>query len=143
MQKKKSLYAKFLGFLTKKGKKIKAKNLLSKAFENLSLKLHKPSFFLLTLIFLKLNCFVEVKKISNRRATHFVPFMANSRRRIYLIMKWLVRSVLEDKRRISFDEKLTYEMSNVINSKTAKSVGLKEKNILQALQNRSNSHFRW
>lgn len=141
--KKKSLYSHFLGFLIKKGKKNKAKNILNKAFKDVSIKLNKPMFVLLTTVFLKLNCFVEVRQIRMRRAIHFIPFLANFKRRTYLTIKWLFKTVLEDKRQISFEKKIVSELTSLINDSTSKSLNLKKKNLIQALQNKSNLHFRW
>jgi hypothetical protein len=78
-----------------------------------------------------------------RRAIHFIPFLTNFKRRIYLTIKWLFKTVLEDKRQISFEKKIASELTSLINDSTSKSLNLKKKNLTQALQNKSNLHFRW
>jgi len=139
----KNLYNKFLGFLIKKGNKIGAMKVLNNAFLKVSkktgLSLHK----ILLKLFLKLNSFVEIKKVRIKRSSHFVPFSITLKRRSYLIIKWLMQAILEDKRKISMSEKLFTEIQNTIGNVPSKAVKLRNSNVSQALANRSNIHFRW
>ena len=94
-------------------------------------------------LFLKLNSFVETKKVRIRRSTHLVPFAITLKRRSYLIIKWILLAVKEDIRKISITEKLASEIEQTIGKNASKSVKIRQSNIVSALSNRSNIHFRW
>lgn len=139
----KNLYDKFLGFLVKKGNKISAKLLLNEAFFKVSKKTGLSLSRILLKLFLKLNSFVEVKRIRVRRSSHLVPFSIRLKRRYYLTIKWLLQAVKEDTRKVSMSEKLFLEIANTIKKVPSRSVKLRNLNISQALANRSNIHYRW
>jgi small subunit ribosomal protein S7 len=143
--KKKSfhLYDKFVGFITKNGKKPKAKVIFDSALFNVTQKLKIPLNKLLLKIFLKLNSYIEIKTIKIRKKIHFVPFPTTYKRRIYLVIKWIINATLEDKRKLKFSEKLSLEIFNLIKNKSSKSLKIKKNNFSKALINRSNLHFRW
>jgi small subunit ribosomal protein S7 len=139
----KNLYDKFLGFLVKKGNKISAKHLLNEAFFKVSKKTGLSLSRILLKLFLKLNSFVEVKRIRVRRSSHLVPFSIRLKRRYYLTIKWLLQAVKEDTRKVPMSEKLFLEIANTIKKVPSRSVKLRNLNISQALANRSNIHYRW
>jgi len=139
----KNLYDKFLGFLIKKGNKISAKLLLNEAFFKVSKKTGLSLSRILLKLFLKLNSFVEVKRIRVRRSSHLVPFSIRLKRRYYLTIKWLLQAVKEDTRKVPMSEKLFLEIANTIKKVPSRSVKLRNLNISQALANRSNIHYRW
>jgi small subunit ribosomal protein S7 len=143
--KKKSfhLYDKFVGFITKNGKKPKAKIIFDSALFNVTQKLKIPLNKLLLQIFLKLNTYIEIKTIRIRKQTHFVPFPTSYKRRIYLVIKWIILATIEDKRKLNFSKKLSLEIFNLIKNKSSKSLKMKKNNFSKALINRSNFHFRW
>jgi small subunit ribosomal protein S7 len=137
------LYNKFVGFITKNGKKPKAKVIFDSALFNVTQKLKIPLNKLLLKIFLKLNSYIEIKTIKIRKKIHFVPFPTTYKRRIYLVIKWIINATLEDKRKLNFSEKLSLEIFNLIKNKSSKSLKIKRNNFSKALINRSNLHFRW
>jgi ribosomal protein S7 len=139
----KNLYNKFLGFIIKKGNKIGAKNVLNNAFLAVSKKTGLPLHVILLKLFLKLNSFVEVKRVRVQRSSHLVPFSIRLKRRSYLIIKWLMQAVKEDTRKVSMAEKLFFEIFSTLKSSPSKSVKIRNLNISQALSNRSNIHYRW
>jgi len=139
----KNLYSKFLGFIIKKGNKIGAKNVLNNAFLGVSKKTGLALHIILLKLFLKLNSFVEVKRVRVQRSSHLVPFSIRLKRRSYLIIKWLMQAVKEDTRKVSMAEKLFFEISNTLKKSPSKSVKIRNLNISQALSNRSNIHYRW
>lgn len=141
--KKLHLYDKFVGFITKNGKKPKAKIIFDSALFDVTQKLKIPLNKLLLKIFLKLNSYIEIKIIKIRKKVHFVPFPTNYKRRIYLVIKWIVTAALEDKRKLNFSKKLSLEIFNLIKNKSSKSLKTKKQNLSKALLNRSNFHFRW
>ena len=90
-----------------------------------------------TILNYKQGDFVLEKKV------HFVPFPTTYKRRIYLVIKWIINATLEDKRKLNFSEKLSLEIFNLIKNKSSKSLKIKRNNFSKALINRSNLHFRW
>jgi ribosomal protein S7 len=138
------LYKKLLGILNKKGLKKKAKYILDFALSKVSYKLNIKSSDILVGIFLKLNTFVEVKKIFLRKRVLFVPFYASIERRLFLIAKWLFLGALVNKKKIKFKYKLLNEILLLLtNKKKSKAFKIKKLNIKKALQNRANTHYRW
>lgn len=138
-----SLYDKFMGFLIKKGKKTIAKKILEDAFSLLSKRLKTAKNIIFLRVFLKLNTFVEIKKVQIRKRSFFVPFSITLKRRSYLVIKWLLQSVKEKKDKVSISQKLAEEIFEVLTKTKSKTSTLKKLNNNQAFLNRSNSHFRW
>jgi ribosomal protein S7 len=140
---KKTLYNKLIGFITKKGNKTSSLKIVNEAFfkvsTNTNLSMHK----IVLQLFLKLNSFVEVKKVRVKRSFHLVPFQITLKRRSYLIVKWLMQAVKSDKRNITTIEKLAFEIEQTLKTDTSKSLKLRNLNITSALANRSNLHYRW
>jgi ribosomal protein S7 len=107
-----NIYENLLGVIIKNGKKSVARRLLSNIFFKLNFFFEKPVYYLL-LKFLKiLNIFVETKVVKIKRSRYVVPFSITLNRRIYLITKWLLFVVRNNKERISFVEKFTGSLSN-------------------------------
>ena len=136
-------YFKFLGCFTKKGNKNKAKKLLDRAFLLLSKKTGFSTNKILFYLFLKLNVFIEIKKVRVKRNFHLVPFPIKFKRRIYLVLKWVYSSILEDRRKISLADKIYLELFKIMMNLPSKSLKQKNNNLSQAFFNRSNSHYRW
>jgi ribosomal protein S7 len=138
-----NLYNKLLGFLIKKGNKNKAKKIIDKAFLIVSKQTGYSLIFLLFKLFLKLNVFVEAKTIRIKRRSHVVPFSLSLKRRSYLIIKWLMKAIIENKKKIPIVYKISEEILYIINNSSSKAIKLRNLNNTQALANRSNIHFRW
>ena len=140
---KRNFYEIFLGLLIKDGQKVQAKNILDTAFSVVSKQTKLSTNSILLRIVLYLNSFVEIKKIKSKRSTHFVPFPLNTKRKFYLIARWVLDSVSEDRRRVDFSTKLSDEILNIVLKKSSKSLLKKKLNFKQSIQNKSNTHFRW
>lgn len=141
----KNFYNTFLGLLVKDGNRVSAKNLLDKTFV-LILKAVKIPFNLIILkIIVLLNTFVEVKQLKKyKKFSYQVPFPISLKRKLYLSVKWIISSSLEDKRKVSFSEKISQEIFLLITNKSiSKSYKKKSKNLDLAMANKSNVHFRW
>ncbi len=137
------LYKKFLGLLLKNGCKSKAKKILDKAFLIL-LKITKKSFsYLLALIFIKLNVFVEAREIKIRQNKYFVPFPLTLKRRYYLIIKWILKAILLNKQKQSMVKKIVSEFLLIYRNLSSKTFEYKKINNTNAYLNRSNMHYRW
>jgi len=140
---KTNLYNKLLGFLIKKGNKLKAKKIIDTAFLQVSKKTGHSLSFLLFKLFYKLNIFVESKTIRVKRSSFIVPFSINLKRRSYLIIKWFMKVVLENKKKTSISKKIAEEIFLILKTPSSKVLKLRTLNNTQALANRSNIHFRW
>lgn len=138
-----SLYYKFWGFLTKKGNKLKAKKILDYAFLEVYKKTNYSREESLVKLFIKLNSFVEVRKVRIRRKFVLVPFPIRLRRRSYLVVKWIMQSVKSGNKKSSLSKKLTQEILNVLTKSKSKSRSLRKLNFSKALANKSNTHYRW
>jgi ribosomal protein S7 len=143
MRLKNSVYGKFVGILMKKGKKLQSKRILDGAFQQVGLRLGISVESIIMQLLLKLNTFVELRKIRFRRSSHDVPFAVDSNRGLYLVVRWLLESVKEDKRHLSTKEKLVFEILNTLTTSNSKTLRKKESNFLSSIKSRSNSHFRW
>ena len=141
---KKTFYTKLLGFLTKKGKKSIARKILNNDFLNVAIQTNLSLYIIFIKVFFSLNSFVETKKVKIKRTSHIVPFGIHFKRRSYLIIKWLLEVVNQDKRKVSTSKKLATELLNIVMNKTiSKAMSKKTQNISQAINNRSNIHYRW
>jgi ribosomal protein S7 len=138
-----NLYSKILGFITKKGKKVVARKLLSYSLFNVGLFFNKPIYYILLKFFKKINIFIETKIVKIKRSRYIVPFPINLNRRIYLIIKWLVFVISKNKERISFSKKFAKQIIAVYSNQKSEIINLKNLNISQAVLNRSNIHYRW
>jgi len=140
---KTTLYNKLIGVLTKQGNKTAAVKIINSAFlkvsKNTTLSMNK----ILLKLFLKLNSFVEVKKVRVKRSFHLVPFQITLKRRSYLIIKWLLQVIKTDTRNISISDKLAFEIEQTLKSDNSKLLNLQTLNTTLALANRSNIHYRW
>ena len=141
--KSKTLYKKFLGFLIKKGNKTVAKNILDRTFFTVSKATGLSMHVLMLKLFLNLNSFVEVKKVRIGRRSLLVPFSINLKRRSYLIVKWLMQAIKENKKKTSLSIRLSEEILQVLQGSNSGAKKLRNLNISQALANRSNIHYRW
>jgi len=96
----KTVYLKFIGLLIRQGKKKCSKKILDTSFQIVSRKLNLPLELIFVKLFLKLQCFLEIKKRKLGKNFHLVPFPIKHRRQNFLKMKWLLQSVNEDIRKI-------------------------------------------
>ena len=141
----KGFYNTFLGLLIKNGNLVSAKTLLDNVFSIILTTIKVPFNIIILKIVLLLNTFVEVKQIKKyKKFNYSVPFPTTLKRKIYLSVKWIINSALEDKRRLPFFEKLSHEIVLLITNKSvSKSYKKKQKNVELAMANKSNLHFRW
>jgi ribosomal protein S7 len=140
---KTTLYNKLLGVLTKQGNKTAAVKIINSAFLKVSKSTTLSMNKILLKLFLKLNSFIEVKKVRVKRSFHLVPFQITLKRRSYLIIKWLMQVIKTDSRNISISDKLAFEIEHTLKSENSKLLNLQTLNTTLALANRSNIHYRW
>jgi len=142
MLKNKSIYSRFLGSLTKKGSKINAKRILDSSLIKAYKKTKIAPFTIVHKTFSRLNLFLEIKRIKIRKNLHLVPFPLTSKRQNFLKIKWLLEVVKEDARKLSFSEKLSDEISNILLNKRSKVLSKRRLANKEIISNRSNIHFR-
>jgi len=140
---RKTLYSILIGFLTKNGKKTVAVKILTSAFLQFSKKKKLSTRQIFLKIFLKLNSFVEVRKIKIRKKTFFVPFSTVLKRRLYLTIKWLMEATKKNTKKISLSNKLAFEIEQTLTTGESNSTKIFKNNLELAFKNRSNLHYRW
>jgi ribosomal protein S7 len=139
-----TLYNKVIGFLTKKGKRNKAVNILNSSFLKINQLSKKPTFYVINKLFSVLNVYVETRTVRVRGGVHTIPFILNLNRRIFLIVKWLISVVKKNSQKSPFFERFTKEISLILNKNSSSKVfRLKVLNENSAIKNRSNIHYRW
>lgn len=144
MEQKINIYTKIKKFFIKKGKSQKAENIINNALLKFSRENKVTLTYILLFIFNKLNSFFEIRKLSLRRRLNFIPFAANKKRRVYLVLKRIREVLLQDHRKSSFSEKLKTEIFNLfLREKVSSSIKLKKAETLKVFSYRSNIHFRW
>ena len=80
-----------------------AKVLLDQVFTAVFKTTEIPFYLIIFKIILLLNTFVEVKQIKKyKRFNYYVPFLTTLKIKLYLSVKWIINSALEDKRRLPF-----------------------------------------
>ena len=140
---KTTLYSILIGFLTKNGKESSAIKILNTAFLKVSKKTNLSTRQIFLKLFLRLNSFVEVRKIKIRKKTFFVPFPTVLKRRLYLTMKWLIEASKQNNKKISLSDKLAFEIEQTLTTDNSNSIKIFKNNLELALKNRSNLHYRW
>jgi ribosomal protein S7 len=62
---------------------------------------------------------VEVKQVKKyKKFNYHVPFPITLKRKLYLSVKWIVDSALEDKRKLPFFEKISHEIVLLLTNKS-------------------------
>ena len=138
-----NLYRKLVGSLTKKGNRNTARLIVKFAFLRVSQILQKSVSFLFKALFYRLRVFSEARTISKRRRVHIVPFLIRTNRRFFLVSKWLLKGVLNNRQRIPVSFKLIAELLAIFKKKGSEALKEKKKNTKLVLANRANLHFRW
>lgn len=143
-QVKKTLYNSFINNFILKGKKKTAKSIIDNTLLNLSRGSKHSLIQLLFKVYFNLDYFIEIKQVKIKRRTYTIPFSINYNRRIYLIIKKIKGAVNSDKRKISFCEKLKFELSSILKLTAAsKALKMVKSNHSLVRSSRSNIHFRW
>lgn len=138
------LYTKFLGSLTKKGNKNAAGRILREAFLKASKRTQFPVYRIFSRIFKGLDTFVEVKKVTKRKNTHFIPFPVKKKRNEFLKVKWILDATKEDTRSVKYSDKLYVEILNLLYQKKKSKVLARKRNInKEVLLHKANAHYRW
>lgn len=132
-----------IGCFTKKGKKVKAKNILAKSLMTVSKTLGVKSIDVLKKFTNSLGVIIDLRTVKIRRNTFTVPVPVNSNRRNYLIAKKISKVVEENKSNQSLEKKLSQEFLNVLRNKNSKSLQQRDLTVKDAVKNKSNLHYRW
>lgn len=141
-------YNKFIGSLTKNGNKVAAKNILTSAIKNIFLKKKMDIDYILALALKDLQTNVEVRKsvrgAKRKMRITLIPFPLSKKRQVFFKIKWIIKAAKENRKNISFSQKLTDELLNLIyDKKKSKALAKKKESKDAILANKSNSHYRW
>ncbi len=142
-KKNKNLAVKFLGCLTKKGKKSVFRRIFSNSVNVVCKTLKFKSGFLMKKVSRNLGTLVEIRKVRIRRNTYLVPVLVNSSRRNYLITKNILDSVNKNSLKIPLEVRLSKELITIVRKKNSTTLNEKVKTLKEAAKNKSNTHFRW
>ncbi len=137
-----SFLIRFINHVTKKGKKQLAAKLVLAVLSSLSKQYKISPSRLMTHIFFKIRPFIEVRSVRVRRSSYLVPFPVKLHRQYHLASYWILETLANDKRKVSFETKLREEFINILSKKGA--VLAKRASTYQLAQkNRANLHYRW
>lgn len=138
----KTIYTNLLGCITKSGKKVKAKKILTSALTDVSDSLNIPISQIFTNFVKKAGSIVELKKVKLRKNIHFIPFPVKKKRRYFLISKEILSDKENNKKRISSADKISEQIKSFL-IKRGRNLDKKKNFINQIVANRSNIHYRW
>lgn len=138
------LYKKFLGSLIKKGNKVAAARILHETFLKVTKKTKFPIYRIFNRIFKGLDTYMEVKKVTKRKNTYFIPFGVKHKRNQFLKVKWILDATKDDTRSVKFSDKLYVEVLNLLYRKKKSKVLARKKSIHKdVLKYKANVHYRW
>ena len=72
-----------------------------------------------------------------------VPFPTNPQRQHYLVSKWLLETLRNDKRKVSFNKKFREEIVKILLNQDSVTLEKKKDLYKKAEKSRSFAHFRW
>jgi len=124
------------------GKKQKAKTIIINTGLFLGKQTNKQFLRIYSDIFNKIRPFVEVKKVRVRRTTYMVPFPTNFQRQKHLSAQWLLETVRNDNRKLSFQTKFKDEIVKILLNR-GETLEKKREMYKKAEKSRSFMHFRW
>lgn len=145
---------KFINYITRKGNKKLARELLDRCFENIKqiqiqrLNLGKESNIVsdpLELLVRAIeNCrpILEVTKIKRGGVSYQVPIPVTEKKSYFLAMNWLLDAARDKERKVHLPEKLAWE---ILDAASGQGRVVKRKNDLHKLceDNRAYAHYRW
>lgn len=134
---------KLINHLMRCGKKSFANKIIYTNGFLLSKYFNKSVYTIYSDVFLKLRPFVEIRKVRVRRTTYMVPFPTNLQRQYYLVSKWLLETLRNDKRTITFDKKFREEIIKILLNQESVTLEKKKEMYKKAEKSRSFAHFRW
>lgn len=138
-----NVHTKLVGCLTKNGKKTKAKSSVSKSLQKVCKSLNVISIDIIKKFADVLGTVVELRTVRMRKNVFIVPVPVNSNRRNYLIVKKIIKTVLENKSHVDLEQKLVQEIISIMRNKNSKSIAERKNIVIEAVKNKSNLHYRW
>ncbi|UNB92053.1 30S ribosomal protein S7 [Candidatus Carsonella ruddii] len=89
------LFAKFINYIMKNGKKQIAQKIFYYSINLISIKLKKNSFFLIKKILSNVQPMFEIKKRKIGGANYNIPFKINLKRSLMFAMKWIIKNSIK------------------------------------------------
>jgi small subunit ribosomal protein S7 len=142
-KKSKDIVTKFVGCLTKKGKRGISQKIFSKTINIVCKSLKMKSGYLMKNIIRNLGVVVELRKVKIRRNNYLVPIPVNSARRNYITIKRILNAIKKNPLKTSLSYKLSKEFITIVRKKDSLSLNEKTEMLKEAYKNKSNMHFRW
>jgi ribosomal protein S7 len=142
-KKNRDIATKFVGCLTKKGKRGISQKIFSKAVNSVCKSLKIKSGRLMKNIVRNLGVVVELRKVKIRRNNFLVPIPVNSARRNYITIKRVLNATNKNLLKTSLFYKLSKEFASVVIKKDSLSLNEKTQMLKEAYKNKSNMHYRW
>jgi len=142
-KKSKDIATKFVGCLTKKGKRGISQKIFSTAVISVCKSLKMKSGYLMRSVVRNLGVVVELRKVKIRRNSYLVPIPVNSARRNYITIKRVLSATTKNLLKTSLSYKLSKELITVVTKKDSLSLNEKSRMLKEAYKNKSNMHFRW
>lgn len=142
-KKNKDISTKFVGCLTKNGKRGIFQKIFSKSVRSVCKTLKVKSGYLMKNIVCNLGVVVELRKVKIRRNNFLVPIPVNSARRNYMTIKRVLNATNKNPLKTSLSYKLSKEFISVVVKKDSLSLNEKTQMLKEAYKNKSNMHYRW
>lgn len=138
-----NLVRRFIGILTKCGKKSIAEKIVIQALEKAALTLKVTPSRVICLLLSRLGSLIELKTVRYRRNVFKIPMPVGTRRRNYLVLKSLLSVLNSSSSKQPMEKVLTREIVNAIQNANSRIRLNHTNNIKEIVKNRSNSHYRW
>lgn len=138
-----NIYTKFIGYITKNGKRSVATKLVINSLAEGSFLSSEKSLDILKKIILETGTLIEVRDVKIKKNSFPVPIPTTASRRNYLVIKNLFNSLSGTKARLSTQKKLSQEIVNIVKNKNSVAILNREENLKLAVKNKGNMHFRW
>jgi ribosomal protein S7 len=132
-----------VGCITKKGKKMCARNIVTKALNDVCFRTNRSYLDILKVVIQKLSIPLETKTIKMRKRISIVPVPVNKNRQNFLIVNTLLSSAKEDRTKRPIFQKLADEIYSLLTSNSSNSITKRNLVVKKAILNKSNIHYRW
>lgn len=132
-----------IGSITKNGKKTVAYRIIDDVLNDIAKELNISTEHIQAKIEKKLSFHVEVRTVKRGKRVHIIPVPMTRKRQKFLIRKWLLSAVRENRKKLCFKVKLKAEILDILLRKRSGALSKRRALFKLVNQNRANAHFRW
>lgn len=136
------LFKKFLNKVMRRGKKKKARKILLKVFLRIQLIFKCNAFILLHNVIKKIYPVVETISIKKRGHLTGYSCILSKKRQEFLAINWLLTVARKNKNLLCFEDKLTYEIFNILRGVSVV-LDFKKQTVKDLKKNKTLIHYRW